>query len=95
MRASVVAPFGNDRRIFEAILYRYRVGIRWRDLPRDRFGPWQPVWKRHRRYARDGTWDRVLAQILAEADAAGRVDWNVCRRDDHSCSSARDEHDQA
>ena len=70
-------PFTNDRQIVEAIAYRYRVGIPWRDLPRDQFGPWQTVWKRHRRYAGDGTWDRVLAQILAEADAAGTIEWTI------------------
>ncbi|WP_425459437.1 transposase [Gordonia oryzae] len=32
----------------------------WRDLPREAFGPWQTVWKRHRRYAQDGTWGRVV-----------------------------------
>lgn len=41
------------------------------------FGPWQTVWKRHRRYAADGTWDRVLAHVLYNADAAGAIDWNV------------------
>jgi transposase len=48
-----------------------------RDLPREAFGPWQTVWKRHRRYAADGTWDRVLARLLAEADAAGKLGWKV------------------
>lgn len=33
------------------------------------FGPWQTVWKRHRRYAGDGTWDRILTHIPSEADA--------------------------
>ena len=70
-------PFGDDRRVVEGIAYRFRTGIPWRDLPREQFGPWQTVWKRHRRYAGDGTWDRVLAQILAEADAAGKIDWAV------------------
>ena len=60
----------------EGIVYRYRTGMPWRDLPGE-FGPWQTVWKRHRRYAADGTWDRVLARIVAEADAAGKVDWRV------------------
>ena len=69
-------PFGENRRVVEGIIYRYRTGIPWRDLP-ERFGPWQTVWKRHRRYAGDGTWDRIFAQILAEADAAGEIDWNV------------------
>ena len=68
---------GRDNRMFvEGVLWIVRTGSPWRDLP-ERFGPWQTVWKRHRRYAGDGTWDRIFAQILAEADAAGEIDWNV------------------
>ena len=48
----------------------------WRDLP-ERFGPWQTVWKRHHRFATDGTWDLLLRVIQSAADAAGRVDWSV------------------
>ena len=70
-------PFVESRRVVEGIIYRYRTGIPWRDLPREVFGPWQTVWKRHRRYAADGTWDRVLAELLAQADAAGKVEWTV------------------
>ena len=33
--------------------------------------------KRHRRFSGDGTWDRIYAEILADADAAGGVDWAV------------------
>ncbi len=69
-------PFRNNRRVVEGIIYRYRAGIAWRDLP-DYFGPWQTVWKRQRRYAADGTWDAVLGRILAEADAADQIDWSV------------------
>lgn len=46
-------------------------------LRREHFGPWQTVWKRHRRYALDGTWGRVLAQMLFDAYATGDIDWNV------------------
>jgi transposase len=45
-------------------------GVAWRDLP-ERFGPWQTVWKRHHRFATDGTWDMLLRVIQSEADAAG------------------------
>jgi transposase len=69
--------FGDDRRVVEGIVYRYRTGIPWRDLPRSEFGPWQTVWKRHRRCAGDCTWDRVLMTVLAMADAEGRLDWTV------------------
>nr|MBA2559836.1 transposase [Propionibacteriales bacterium] len=53
-------PFRDHRQVIEGIGYRYRAGIAWRDLPGD-FGPWQTVWKRHGRFAGDGTWDAVLA----------------------------------
>ncbi len=57
--------------------YQYRTGIPWRDLSREQLGPWQMVWRRHRRYAADGTWDRGPAHVLAEADAAGMIDWDI------------------
>ena len=60
----------------EGIVYRYRTGIPWRDLP-PAFGPWQTVWTWHHRMAGDGTWDQVLERLLARADAAGAVDWSV------------------
>lgn len=69
-------PFRDDRRVVEGIIYRYRCGIAWRDVPAE-FGPWQTIWKRHRRYSGDGTWDSILAALLTVADAQGEVDWSV------------------
>jgi transposase len=43
----------------------------------ERFGPWQTVWKRHHRFATDGTWDKLLAIVQAEAELAGELDWSV------------------
>jgi transposase len=77
-------PWRDHRQVVEGIVFRYRTGVAWRDLP-GRFGPWQTVWKRHHRFATDGTWDKLLRVIQAEADAAGRVDWNVCRSTPQSC----------
>ena len=48
------------------MIFRARTGIPWRDLPREQFGPWRTAWKRHRRYAADGTWDKVLVTLLAD-----------------------------
>lgn len=70
-------PYADHRTVLEGIVYRYRTGIPWRDLPRDPFGPWQTVWKRHDRFVKDGTWDRIWSALLAEADAAGEIDWEV------------------
>lgn len=69
-------PFRNHRQVLNGIIYRLRTGCPWRDLPTE-FGPWQTVWKRHARFSRDGTWDRIHEQVLADADAAGELDWQV------------------
>jgi transposase len=69
-------PFRDHRQVIEGIIFRYRTGVAWRDLPAE-FGPWQTVWKRHRRFSLDGTWDRMHRRLLAEADAAGQLDWTV------------------
>ncbi|HEX6499710.1 MAG TPA: transposase [Micromonosporaceae bacterium] len=60
-------PPAPHRQVVEAIVYRDRTGIAWRDLPAE-FGPWQTAWKRHRRWSDDGTWDRVLTELAAPAD---------------------------
>ncbi len=92
-------PFADHRRIIEGIIYRYRTGIPWRDLPREAFGPWQTVWKRHRRWAADGTWDTVLAQVTDQADSVNGIDWMVSvdstinRAHQHATNTARPEKD--
>lgn len=58
------------------MIYRYRVGIPWRDLP-EHFGSWKSVWKRHRRFSNDGTWDKILAALLSTADTRGLINWEV------------------
>jgi len=88
-------PCTPHRRVVEGIIYRYRAGIPWRDLPA-RFGPWKTVWKRHHKWSGDGTWDRVLAEVLADADAAGRLGWktsadsSVIRAHQHGTNASRD-----
>jgi transposase len=87
-------PFRDHRQVVEGIVYRLRTGVPWRDLPPS-FGPWQTVWKRHARFAKDGTWDRVLTALQSEADAAGRLNWNVsvdstvARVHQHGATAAR------
>jgi len=69
-------PFRDHRQVVEGIVYRYRIGCPWRDLPAG-FGPWQTVWKRHARFSKDGTWDRILRVLLVQADEAGHLDWQL------------------
>jgi len=88
-------PFRDHRQVVEGIIYRYRAGVTWRDVPEE-FGPYQTVWKRHRRFAGDGTWDKVLEVLLGHAETAGIVDWEVSvdstivRAHQHGTSLTRD-----
>ncbi|MFG2127038.1 IS5 family transposase [Streptomyces sp. NPDC048751] len=64
------------RQVIDGILHRVRTGVQWRDLP-ERFGPWKTVYERHRLWSADGTWERLLQQVQAAADAAGEVDRDI------------------
>ncbi|WP_405186178.1 IS5 family transposase [Streptomyces anulatus] len=66
----------DHRQVIDGILHRVRTGVQWRDLP-ERFGPWKTVYERHRLWSADGTWDRLLQQVQAAADAAGEIDWDI------------------
>ncbi|KIF66207.1 transposase [Streptomyces sp. AcH 505] len=68
--------WSDHRRVINGVLYRVRTGVQWRDLP-ERFGPWETVYKRHRRWSEDGTWAMLLSRIQAAEDDAGRIDWDV------------------
>ncbi|MFD5514029.1 IS5 family transposase [Streptomyces sp. NPDC127051] len=68
--------WSDHRRVINGVLYRVRTGVQWRDLP-ERFGPWETVYKRHRRWSADGTWAMLLSRIQAAEDAAGRIGWDV------------------
>jgi transposase len=93
-------PMRDHRQVVEGVIYRYRCGIAWRDLPEE-FGPWQTVWKRHRRFSGDGTWDRVHQALVARADAAGAIDWVVSvdstinRAHQHATNLPREERDKS
>jgi transposase len=82
------------RPVIEGAVFRLRTGVPWRDLPRE-FGAWQTVHRRHQRWSADGTWDRVLAELQADAEAAGEIDWRVsvdstiARVHQHGATAAR------
>lgn len=67
-------PRVDDRLIVDGIIWRLTTGVPWRDLP-ERFGSWRTVYSRFRRWQQAGVWERALASLQAEADAAGDLDW--------------------
>lgn len=67
-RKETVGVSAKDNRLFvEAVLYRYRTGIPWRDLP-ERFGHFCKVHTRFRRWAKSGVWLGMFQHLVSEAD---------------------------
>jgi transposase len=62
--------YRDHRTVLNGMLYRHATRCQWRDLP-DRYGPWSTVHSRFRRWTRGGLWDRILAALQRELDAAG------------------------
>lgn len=57
-----------DTRLFlEAVFWRVRTGMPWRDLPSG-FGNWNSVFRRFRRWARDGVFDRLFEAVSGDPD---------------------------
>lgn len=81
--------WADHRRILEAIAWKYRTGSPWQDLP-DESGALQTAHERLGRWAVDGTWERILATLLATADGADDIGWTVsvdstvCRAHQHA-----------
>ncbi|MFF4690224.1 IS5 family transposase [Streptomyces sp. NPDC001307] len=66
----------DDRRVLNGIVWKFRTGTAWRDVP-ERYGPWATLHTRFRRWAAGGTFERMLRAAQMRADAAGDIDWLV------------------
>ncbi|MFF3404149.1 IS5 family transposase [Streptomyces sp. NPDC002659] len=66
----------DDRTVLNGIVWKFRTGTAWRDVP-ERYGSWATLHTRFRRWAKDGTFERMLQATQAAADAAGDIEWLV------------------
>jgi len=89
-REGSVGVTAADNRLFvEAVLYRYRAGIPWRDLP-ERFGDPIKVHTRFSRWAKSGVWARVFVVLSADADNEyAMIDSTIVRAHQHSAGAQK------
>ena len=89
-RQGHVGVTARDNRLFvEAVLYRYRAGIAWRDLP-ERFGDFRVVHLRHSRWSRWGVWLRVFEMLARDADNEHcMIDSTIVRAHQHSAGAKK------
>ena len=79
-----------DNRLFvEAVLYRYRAGIPWRDLP-ERFGDWKIVHQRFGRWAKNGVFERIFKMLASDHDNEYMmIDATIVRAHEHSAGARK------
>lgn len=60
-------PRVDDRRVLNGILWRFRTGSPWRDMP-ERYGPRTTCYNRFVRWRAAGVWDRILDAVSEAYD---------------------------
>ena len=83
-----VGVTAKDNRLFtEAVLYRYRAGMLWRDLHR-RFGDFRVVHTRLSHWSKTGVWEQVFQHLAADADNEyAMIDTTTVRAHQHSADA--------
>ena len=66
----------DHRQVINAILWKLRTGAPWRDLP-ERYGPWKTAHERLRIWTADGTWERLLDDVVVKDDSLGSLEWMI------------------
>ena len=79
-----------DNRMFvDAVIYRYRTGIPWRDLP-ERYGQWKSTHRRYRRWCKSGVFARIFEMLAADADNEFMmIDATIVRAHQHSAGAQK------
>ena len=60
-------PRVDDRRVIDGILWRFRTGSPWADIP-ERYGPHTTCYNRFVRWRKAGVWDRLLEAVSQAFD---------------------------
>jgi transposase len=88
-KGSVGRPAEDNRLFVEAVLYRYRAGIPWRDLP-ERFGDFRVVHTRFSRWAKRGVWKKLFEHLAQDADNEyAMIDSTIVRAHQHSAGALK------
>lgn len=73
-------PRVDDRRVVNGILWRFRTGSPWAEVP-ERYGPPTTCYNRFVRWRKAGVWDRLLAAVSEAYDGdIVMIDFDLCPR---------------
>jgi transposase len=84
-RRSVVG----NRLFVEAVIWKFRSGAPWRDLP-ERFGDWNNTHRRFSRWAKSGVWENLFKALAADPDNEyAMIDATIVRAHQHSAGALK------
>lgn len=90
-REGYVGVRAKDNRLFvEAVLYRYRSGIPWRDLP-ERFGDFRVTHLPHTRWSKKSVWKKIFELLSQDTNNEyAMIDFTTLRAHQHSAGKKMD-----
>lgn len=68
--------WADHRTLLNGMFWVLNAGAQWRDMP-ERYGHWETVYGRYRRWTREGLFDKLLNALHVRLDDDGRIDWSV------------------
>lgn len=69
-------PIPDLRRQFNGVMWRFRTGSPWRDLPGE-YGSWSTVYDRFRSWANTAVFENLMQAMIGEAAARGQADLDL------------------
>jgi transposase len=80
---------GGNRLFVEAVIWKFRSGAPWRDLP-ERFGDWKNTHKRFSRWAESGVWESLFKALADDPDNEyAMIDATIVRAHQHSAGARK------
>ena len=78
-----------NRLFVDAVIWKFRVGTPWRDLP-EHFGGWCNTHKRFSRWAVSGVWENLFKALADDPDNEyASIDATIVRAHQHSAGALK------
>ena len=82
-------PVKDNRTMINGMVWIVRSGAAWRDLP-ERYGPWESVYSRFRKWTEDSILDNVFRVLTLDADEENlSIDSTIIRAHQASAGAKR------
>jgi transposase len=76
-KAKTGRPPSDPRLMLNGIFWNLCTGAPWRDLPAERFGPWQTVYDHFSKWRKRGVYAAIIDALQLKLDDRGKIDWEL------------------